>query len=60
MGIDELIVKAKQSSQKRTREEKIQMLKDAKIIGEDGFYLEEFFSKETIEKDRKANIPIQV
>jgi hypothetical protein len=60
MSIDELIEKAKESSKKRTREEGIQMLRDAHIIDEDGFYCKDFFSEETVRKDREQNNPIKL
>ncbi len=38
MDIRELTKKIKESASKMTREEKIQLLKDAKIIDESGYY----------------------
>ena len=43
-----------------TREEKIQLLKDAKIIDESGYYCEEFFSAETVAKDKANGIPLVI
>ena len=40
-----------------TREEKIQLLKDAKIIDESDYYCVDFFSAETVAKDKANNNP---
>lgn len=50
----ELLKKAKESSLKRTDEEKRQILIDAKILTEEGVYHPDYFSEETVEKSRKA------
>ncbi len=60
MDIRELTKKIKESASKMTREEKIQLLKDAKIIDESGYYCEEFFSKETVAKDRANGKPLVI
>lgn len=43
-----------------TREEKIQLLKDAKIIDESGYYCEEFFLAETVAKDKANGKPLVI
>jgi hypothetical protein len=58
MDIRELTKQIKESAKNRTREENIQLLKDAKIIDESGYYCEEFFSEETVAKDRANGKPL--
>jgi hypothetical protein len=60
MDIRELTKKIKESASQMSREEKIQLLKDAKIIDESGYYCEEFFSKETVDKDRANGKPLVI
>ena len=60
MDIRELTKKVKESASKMTREEKIQLLKDAKIIDESGYYCEEFFSAETVAKDKANGKPLVI
>ena len=60
MDIRELAKKIKESAKTRTREENIQLLKDAKIIDESGYYCEEFFSAETVAKDRANGKPLVI
>jgi hypothetical protein len=60
MDIRELTEKVKESASKMTREEKIQLLKDAKIIDESGYYCKEFFSAETVAKDRANSKPLVI
>ena len=58
MDIRELTKKVQESAKKRTREENIQLLKDAKIIDESGYYCPEFFSEETVAKDKAQGKPL--
>ncbi len=58
MDIRELTKKVKESAKKRTREENIQLLRDANIIDESGYYSERFFSKETVAKDKAEGKPL--
>ncbi len=58
MDIRELTKKVKESASKMTREEKIQLLRDAKIIDESGYYCEKFFSAETVAKDKAQGKPL--
>jgi hypothetical protein len=60
MDILELTKQVKESAKNRTREENIQLLKDAKIIDESGYYCEEFFSAETVAKDRANGKPLVI
>ena len=58
MDIRELTKRVKESAKNRTRKENIQLLKDAKIIDESGYYCEEFFSAETVAKDKANGKPL--
>ena len=60
MDIRKLTKQVKESAKTRTREENIQLLKDAKIIDESGYYCEEFFSAETVAKDRANGKPLVI
>lgn len=60
MDIRELTKKIKESAKTRTRKENIQLLKDAKIIDDSGYYCEEFFSAETVAKDRANGKPLVI
>ncbi|MEL7010249.1 MAG: hypothetical protein AAFY50_16230 [Cyanobacteria bacterium J06648_1] len=60
MDIRELTKQVKESAKTRTREGNIQLLKDAKIIDESGYYCEEFFSAETVAKDRENGKPLVI
>jgi hypothetical protein len=58
MDIKELTKKVQESAKNRTRKENIQLLKDAKIIDESGYYCQEFFSEETVAKDKAESKPL--
>ena len=60
MDIQELIKKTKESAKKRTREEKITLLRSANIIDESGYYSEKFFSTETVAKDKAQSKPLVI
>jgi hypothetical protein len=60
MDIRELTKQVKESAKTRTCEENIQLLKDAKIVDESGYYCEEFFSAETVAKDRANSKPLVI
>ena len=65
MDIRKLTNEVKESASKMTREEKIQLLKiqllkDAEIIDESGYYCEEFFSAETVAKDKANGKPLVI
>jgi hypothetical protein len=36
----------------RTQEQRVELLRKANILDADGYYVEQFFSSETIKKDR--------
>ncbi len=40
-----------------TKEENLEIMREAHIIDENGFLDERFFSKETVEENRKENKP---
>jgi len=52
MSVDELIKKVKESSNKRTLNEKKDILIKAKILNNDGYYDSRFFTSETVEKSK--------
>mgnify|MGYP000911728971 CR=1 FL=1 len=54
MSITELTKRVKEQSKNRTHEENVDLLKRANIIDNNGFYSENFFSKNTVDKDRKT------
>lgn len=58
VSITELTELAKKQSETMTREDKIDLLRNANIIGEDGYYPKKYFSRETVEKDRRNGIPL--
>jgi hypothetical protein len=58
MDIKELTKKVQESAKTRTREENIQLLRDANIIDESGYYCEKFFSAETVAKDKAQGKPL--
>ncbi len=60
MGIQELTKKIKESSKNRTHSECVTLLKNAHIIDSEGYYSPNFFSSETVEKDRKSQHSINV
>ena len=60
MDIRGLTRKIQDLASTMTREEKIQLLKDAKIIDESGYYSEEFFSAETVAKDKANGKPLVI
>ena len=60
MDIRGLTKKIQDLASTMTREEEIQLLKDAKIIDESGYYCEEFFSAETVAKDEANGKPLVI
>jgi hypothetical protein len=40
------------SNNTRTQEQRVELLRKANILDADGYYMEQFFSAETIKKDR--------
>ncbi len=59
IDIDALIEEIKKQHETRTREQKIQLFKDAKIIDDDGFLHPASFSDEEVREDRAKNKPIK-
>jgi hypothetical protein len=53
MSIIELIKQVEKQSKTRTHSKSIELLKRANIIDDKGYYSEQYFSKGTIERDRK-------
>lgn len=53
MSIVELTAKVKASAQRRSPEERFELLKDAHILTTDGTYDRRFFSQETVAKSEK-------
>ena len=51
----ELIEKVEKRIKDRTHAETVSMLQDAKIINNEGFLHEDFFSQSDVEKSRKAS-----
>ncbi len=58
MDISDLLNKVRLSEEKRTEKEKISILKQANIIDENGFLCVNFFSHDTIQKDKINNKPL--
>lgn len=54
MSIVELTKKMQESAEQRTHAERMELLKEANILDKDGYYCEEFFSRQTVEQDKKA------
>lgn len=46
------IIAPKTSNHTRTHEQRVELLKKANILDADGYYLEQYFSSETVKKDR--------
>ncbi|MCU7836502.1 MAG: hypothetical protein KZQ83_14790 [gamma proteobacterium symbiont of Taylorina sp.] len=57
MCIEELTKKAKNFLTDSTPEEQVRLLRDAKIIDNDGFLHPDYFSKETVANNRAENKP---
>jgi hypothetical protein len=60
MCIKKLMAQVKKSAANRTHEDRLSMLRDAKIIGSNGFYHKDYFSAETVEKDRNSGKPAKL
>jgi len=57
MCINELLKRAKKASASRTHEKRVEMLKQAKIVDKNGYYHKDYFSPETVAKDKKSGKP---
>ena len=60
MHIQELTRRVKEAAKNRTPEERLQLLKDADILDEEGNFCKEYFSEETVAKDKEDAIRIAV
>jgi hypothetical protein len=55
MSILELIKKVQKDAENRTDAQAVELLRQANIIDKDGYYSEDFFSSETVAKDKKSS-----
>ncbi len=53
MCIQELTDKVKEAAKKRTPAQRTALLKKAHIIDENGYFSEEYFSQETVNRDKQ-------
>lgn len=60
MCILELSKKVQKATKNRTHIQRVELLRQAKIIDQEGYYSEEFFSIETVTKDKKLKAAIQI
>lgn len=58
MCIEELTKKASSFLEDSSRAEQVKLLRDAKIIDKDGYLHPDYFSKDTVEKNKAKNKPI--
>jgi len=54
MSISELIEQVKKQSKNRSHKQSVELLKRANIIDDKGYYSEQYFSRGTVDRDRKA------
>jgi len=54
MSITELTKQVKEQSKTRSHSKNVELLKQANIVDDQGYYSEQYFSKGTVERDRKA------
>lgn len=60
MDIQELTRKVTESSKSRTQDERIDLLRSANIIDDNGYYSSNFFTAETVRKDKQSiNLNVQ-
>lgn len=57
MCIQELTDKVRGAAKKRTPAQRVELLKKANIIDDNGYFSEKYFSQETVNKDRLASLP---
>lgn len=55
MDTNELLIRLKEQASQRTKEERFQLLVDAKILTKNGHYNSRFFTKETVEKSKNKS-----
>lgn len=58
MSVTELLVRAKKSASKRTKEDRKKILVEAKIITKKGTYNSRYFSKKTVEENRNNTLNV--
>ncbi len=59
MSIDKLTMRVKKAAGNRTDEERLQLLKKAKILTQDSLYNSRFFTKDTVNKSKQARTVIK-
>ena len=52
MNVKEMIKLTRQNVENRNHEQRLEFLQKAKILDESGYYLEDFFSTETVEASK--------
>ena len=55
MGIQELTDKAKKTAKERTPANRAELLKKAHIIDDNGYFSEQYFSQDTVNKDKQTH-----
>lgn len=53
MTLAELTKELRESSQSWTKEERLELLQKAHILDQDGFFCADYFSEETVRKDKE-------
>ena len=53
MNVKEMIKLTRQNVENRNHEQRLEFLQKSKILDENGYYLEDFFSTETVEASKK-------
>ena len=53
MNVKEMIKRSRENAKKRTPEQRRAFLQRANILDENGYYHEDYFSKETVEASKK-------
>ena len=57
MCIQELTDKVTEAAKKRTPAQRVELLKKANIIDDNGYFSEQYFSQETVNRDKLASPP---
>lgn len=60
MSMSELTKKVQEAAENRTHVQRVELLRQAKIIDSDGYYLEDFFSSKTVAKDKESGAAVRV
>ena len=53
MNVKEMIKLTRQNVENRNHKQRLEFLQKAKILDKNGYYLEDFFSTETVEASKK-------